>query len=53
MEKIKKEKLKIKKRQVDILLLLYRFRFLNRVQIQSMLNHKYKKSPILVKRSIR
>ena len=31
----------IKPRQTDILILLYRFRFLNRSQIQIMLGHKY------------
>ena len=32
---------KIKQRQIDILYLLYRFRYLNRVQIQVMLKQKY------------
>ena len=31
---------KLKNRQIDILILLYRFRFLNRNQIQTFLNHK-------------
>ena len=33
---------KITNRQQEILLLLYKFRFLNRTQIQTLLNHKYK-----------
>ena len=32
--------LKLKDRQLEILMLLYRFRFLNRVQIQQLLNHR-------------
>jgi len=32
--------LKIKKRQIEILVFLYRFRYLNRIQIQSLLGHK-------------
>lgn len=32
---------KLKDKQYDILILLYRFRFLNRHQIQQLLNHKY------------
>lgn len=31
---------KLKDRQLEILMLLYRFRFLNRIQIQKLLNHK-------------
>lgn len=31
---------KLKDRQLEILMLLYRFRFLNRIQIQQLLNHK-------------
>lgn len=31
---------KLKDRQLQILMLLYRFRFLNRIQIQKLLNHK-------------
>lgn len=34
---------KVTKRQLDILILLYRFRFLNRIQIQTLLNHKNKR----------
>ena len=32
---------KLKQKQIDILMLLYKFRFLNRSQIQILLNHKY------------
>ncbi|MDO8513392.1 MAG: replication-relaxation family protein [bacterium] len=32
----------LSKRQTDILILLYRFRFLNRLHIQNLLNHKYR-----------
>lgn len=32
--------LKLKNKQIDILLLVYKFRFLNRIQIQSLLLHK-------------
>ncbi|PIZ00180.1 hypothetical protein COY62_03985 [bacterium (Candidatus Howlettbacteria) CG_4_10_14_0_8_um_filter_40_9] len=39
--KTKINQLKIKQRQTEILLLLYRFRFLNRLQIQTMLEHKH------------
>lgn len=34
----------ITKRQIDIILFLYRFRFLNRIQIQKLLNHKNPKN---------
>jgi len=32
---------KLKQKQIDILMLLYKFRFLTRNQIQALLNHKY------------
>lgn len=34
------DKNKLTKKQLEILILLYRFRFLNRIQIQQLLNHK-------------
>lgn len=37
----------IKDKQLEILILLYKFRFLNRTQIQKMLNHKYFNTIIL------
>lgn len=37
---MKTQTLKLKDRQLEILTLLYRFRFLNRPQIQKLLNHK-------------
>lgn len=43
MEKTKSETKKkiLTKKEMEILILLYRFRFLNRSNIQTMLNHKY------------
>ena len=35
--------LKITPKQLEILILLYRFRFLNRIQVQTLLNHKNKR----------
>lgn len=35
-----KPKRKLKQKKIDILMLLYKFRFLNRIQIQTLLNHK-------------
>lgn len=37
---MKTQTAKLKDRQLEILMLLYRFRFLNRIQIQKLLNHK-------------
>lgn len=34
-------KIKLKQKQIDILQLIYKFRFLNRTQIQKLLDHKY------------
>lgn len=34
-------KIKLTKKEIEILILLYRFRFLNRAQIQTMLEHKH------------
>ena len=36
--------LKITKKQQEIFILLYRFRFLNKIQIQAFLKHKNKKT---------
>lgn len=41
-----KIQLTLKPRQVEILFLLFRFRFLNRPQIQKLLNHKHHKNTI-------
>jgi len=39
-EIIKKKNIKLKDKQKEILLLIYRYRFLSRIQIQSLLQHK-------------
>ena len=39
--KQKDKQITIKQKQTEILILLYRFRYLNRVQIQTILNQKY------------